>query len=330
MATKKRRLTAQQAYNQGRLPTRTSTGDTRSVTPLRRGAQAPTTFRPVKTQAYNIRKAPGSPAGNPSYWNTRPGYRQQSGRFPNAPQMPVEFDPNADTNTVQGAINAGLMAWNPSLAGLGYTAPPRAPSMIGIPGYNPDLGAAVAGDWELAAAMGDIEAANAADEAAARENINALAVNWGGDLSDLLSQGLIDRGAYDAAKANQFSQMAELGHQLSQGQGQLQARLAARGILSSGALPGGEAELNRQYQRETTTGLQELMGQIRGIRSSQAQARAQRQADLAGVRANVAQRLSQLEAYQPIPAQQAFWDNATQSYVDDWGRRFDRQGRRLS
>ena len=71
------------------------------------------------------------------------------------------------------------------------------------------------------------------------------------------------------------------------------------------------------------------MGQIRGIRSSQAQARAGRTADLAGVRANVAGRLSQMEPYQPIPKMQAFWDPQRQSYVDDWGRAFDRNGNRL-
>ena len=259
-----------------------------------------------------------------------PGYRQQSQQFPNAPGLPVEFNPNANLNTVQGNIDAGYMQWTPGLGKLGYKPPPRAPGSLNIPGYNPDLSGAVAGDWELAAAQADIEAANAADEAAARENINALAVGWGGDLSDLVRQGLIDQGAAEAAKANQFSQMAELGRQLSQGQGRAQSQLAARGILSSGALPGIESELNRSYQGETQRGLQELMGNIRNVRSSQAQARAERQGGLANVRANVAARLSQMEAYQPIPNMQAFWDPQVQAYVDDWGRRFDRQGKRLS
>jgi hypothetical protein len=292
---------------------------------VQRAAGAAANFRPVKLPQIRMGTNPRT-----TLPGRAPGYRQQSQRYPNAPGMPVEFDPNADLNTVQGNINAGYMQWTPGLGKLGYKPPPRAPSQIGIPGYNPDLSGAVAGDWELAAAQGDIEAANAADEAAARENINALAVGWGGDLSDMVRQGLIDPGAAEAARANQFSTMAELGRQLQTGQGRAQAQLAARGILSSGALPGMEAELNRQYQQETQTGLQELMGQIRGIRSSQAQARAERQGGLANVRANIAARLSQMQAYQPIPAQQAFWDPSAQAYVDDWGRRFNRQGQRLS
>jgi hypothetical protein len=114
------------------------------------------------------------------------------------------------------------------------------------------------------------------------------------------------------------------------GRGQLQSQLAARGILSSGALPGGEAEINRQFQKETTTGLQDLIGQIRNIRSQQAQAAAERQSGISTVMGNVASRLSQMEQYQPIPDMQAQWDPSVGAYVDDWGRRFDRQGNRLS
>jgi hypothetical protein len=273
----------------------------------------------------------GTPAGNPAYWNTQPGYRQQSQKYPNAPGMPVEYNPNADTNTVQGAIDAGQLAWNQSLASLGYKPPPRAPTNIGIAGYNPpDLGGAIGGDWEYQAALGDINAANAADEAAAGEAIKAMAVGWGGDLSDLVKQGLIDQKTADVAKENQFSQMAELQRNLDIGRGQLQSQLAARGILSSGALAGGESEINRQFQKESTTGLADLIGQIRGTRSQAAQARAERQGGLANVRANVAARLSQLPQYQPIPDMQAFWDPSVGAYVDDWGRRFDRQGQRLS
>jgi hypothetical protein len=329
MATRppKRRLTPQQQYNRGLLPQQTSVGDTRAVFGVRAAPRAASTFRPtqVKMPTY------GTPAGgNQRYWSQQPGYRTQSEKYPNAPGMPVEYNPNADTGTVQGAIDAGLLPWNKGLGGLGYKPPPRAPTQIGIAGYSPDLWGAVGSDPELAAYRNAIGAANAADEASARENINALAVGWGGDLSDMVKQGLIDQKAADAAKANQFSQMAELQRQLDVGRGQLQSQLAARGILSSGALPGGEAEINRQFQKETTTGLQDLIGQIRNIRSQQAQAAAERQSGISTVMGNVASRLSQMEQYQPIPDMQAQWDPSVGAYVDDWGRRFDRQGNRLS
>ena len=245
--------------------------------------------------------------------------------------MPVEYNPNADLNTVQGNIDAGYMQWTPGLGKLGYKPPARAPGEINIPGFGGgDLLSGVLNDWEYGAAVGDIEAANRADEAAAGENINALAVGWGGDLSEMVSSGLIDAKAAEAAKNNQFSTMANLQRSLEQGGGQLANQLAARGGLDSGALAGGQQQLQRSFQQETQTGLAELMSQVRGIRSSQAQARAERQSGLANVRANVAGRLSQMEAYQPIPNMQAFWDPSVQSYVDDWGRRFDRSGKRLS
>ena len=287
------------------------------------GPRAGVTFKPTQVKF-------GAPAPKYQTPGNAQGYRQQSQKYPNAPGMPVEYNPNADTGTVQGAIDAGYMQWTPGLGNLGYKPPPRAPKDITIPGFGGgDLMSGVLGDWEYGAAVGDIDAANRADEVAAGENINALAVGWGGDLSDMVKQGLIDEGAAKAAKENQFSTMANLQRSLEQGGGRLANQLAARGGLDSGALAGGQQEIQRQYQQETQTGLQELMGQIRGIRSSQAQARAGRMADLSGVRANVAARLSQMEQYQPIPKMQAFWDPQRQSYVDDWGRAFDRQGNRL-
>jgi hypothetical protein len=271
-----------------------------------------------------------APKDNPNIFSKK-GYRKRSRggeKYPNAPGTPVEFNPNADLNTVQGNIDAGTIQWTPGLGKLGYTPPPRAPGDINIPGYKAP-GMDIGGDWEYQAALGDINAADAADAAAARENINALAVSWGGDLSQLLGEGMIDKGAADAAKSNQFSQMAELGRQLSQGTGRAQAQLASRGILSSGALPGVEGELNRQYQQETNTGLLDLMGKVRGIRSSQAQGAAERRAGLAGVRSSVANRLAADPMYQSIPDQQAFWDPQFQAYVDDWGRRYNRQGQQI-
>jgi hypothetical protein len=228
-------------------------------------------------------------------------------------------------DTLQDAFRGGRL----TPAGLEDLFAPGELS-VGIPGYHPNLPGAVEGDWEMQAALGDIEAANRAEEAAAGEQINALAVGWGGDLQNMVDQGLISQGAADAAKANQFSQMAELGRSLQQGLGRGYSQLAARGILQSGAMPGLTAELNRGYQQQTQTGLQNLMGQIRGIRGQVASSAAQRRQQLQGVRAGVAQRLASMEAYQPIPDMPAIWDPQVGAYVDSWGRRFNATGRRLS
>jgi hypothetical protein len=324
----KKKLTPQQRYNQGLMPTRTSTGATYAKVPTVKatGPKVQANFQPTKLpkSRFGAQIASGK---NRQPWQAPGVYG------PTPPgQMPYEFsDRNTAGDSVQDQINAGRIKWTPGLGNLGYQQPPRAPTNINIPGFGGgDLMSGVLGDWEYGAAVGDIEAANRADEVAAGENINALAVGWGGDLSDMVKQGLIDQKAAEAAKANQFSTMAQLQRSLEQGGGQLANQLAARGGLDSGALAGGQQQLQRNYQQETQSGLQELMSSIRSIRSQQAQARAGRQSDLAGVRANVAARLSQLEQYQPIPNMQAFWDPQVQSYVDDWGRRFDRNGQRLS
>jgi hypothetical protein len=202
------------------------------------------------------------------------------------------------------------------------------PGSINIPGYFPDLPGAVWGDPEMAAVQGAIAAANAADAAAARQNINAMAVDWGGDLQNLVKTGLIDQRTADAAKANQFSQMADLQHTLEVGQGSLQAQLAARGILNSGALPGGTAQLNRQFQQASTTGLENVMNQISAVRAQQAQAAASRQGNIASAYGDIASRLAQDPRYQTIPNMTASWNQQLGGYVDDWGRVFNAQGQR--
>jgi hypothetical protein len=240
--------------------------------------------------------------------------------------------PGGGTYTFKpGGGSQQVVVRRPTKVGIGLGAGlrpgfPGGRSPLDIPGYNPDIRGGVESDWELQQAMSDITAANAADEASAKANIESLATGWGGDLSDLVRQGLISQQTADAAKANQFSAMSELGRQLETGVGKGQSQLAARGILSSGALPALTAELNRQYQRESTTGLQQLLKNIGEVRGNVARAAAQRQGGLAGVRAGIAQRLMGLQQYQPVPAMKAYWDPNLGSYVDDWGRRFNAQG----
>src|SRR5215510_8397803 len=102
---------------------------------IQRQTQQASQFRPTQIKMPTM----GTPAGgNQNYWQTRPGYRQQSEKYPNAPNTPVEYNKNADTGTVQGAIDAGQLPWTQYLGTLGYKPPPRAPSNIGIAGYHPD------------------------------------------------------------------------------------------------------------------------------------------------------------------------------------------------
>ena len=270
-----------------------------------RSTQAQSSGGRVPYAPYGGRPAPAGPSG--SWWA-----KDYTGGDPNF--------------TVQGAINSGLLPPQSAdaLSNLGYYRSP-----LNIAGYHPDLSGGVMGDFETVAARNAIDAANAADAVGAKNSINALAVGWGGDLSNMVSSGLIDQKTADAAKANQFSQMANLQQALDQGGGQLQAQLAARGILNSGALPSGNVALQRQFQQQSQTGLQDLMSKVNEIRHQQASAAADRQGSLAGVYGDVASRLSQDPAYQAIPDQQAFWDASAGAYVDDWGRRYNQQGQRV-
>ena len=261
---------------------------------------------------------------------TRPG---GAGKRPAGPTGEWWTDPSWDPytktydpmSTLAGQTGPGGKLNIEDLYGLGVN--PGSQFIAGKSGK--DIRSGVEGDWELAAAMRDIAAANAADQAAAQESIEALAVGWGGDLSGLVQQGLIGQATADTAAKNQFSTMAELGRALKTQSENAVYRAAGRGGASSGMIPAATTGLNRQYQKESTTGLQGVMSQIRGWKAQQAQAAAERQGGLMGVRAGIAARLSGNPEYQSTPGMEAFWNAEEGGWVDDWGRVFDRDGKRL-
>jgi hypothetical protein len=297
----------------------------RSVAPLAtitRPGAGPTTFRPTVLQQRRFTPAPtyGVAAGLGA--GTRRPYA--------APSVPSGYQGehwNGPGPLPPGQRPGAPYGNNDNPGGIAAPPPPGSIFIGGRP--NRDISGDILSDFEYAATMRDINAANAADEAAAGENINALAVQWGGDLTDLVKQGLISQQAANAAKNNQFSQMNELQRMLQTGGGQLVNQLAAAGILNSGALPSGTAELNRQYQKETTTGLAERIGQMRNIQAQKLQARAQRQGMLTNAYASVANRLSQDPRNIGTPDMTAYWSQADGAYVDDWGRRYKQDGTRI-
>jgi hypothetical protein len=263
-----------------------------------------------------VTRGPGGatkvPAGPTGQWWTDPSWDPYT----------KTYDP---MSTLAGQTGPGGKLNIDDLAGLGVQ-----PMPWDIAGTGRSLGAGdIESDWEMQAALADIAGANRADEIGATAAIEALATQWGGDLSGLVKAGKISQKTAEAAKANEFSTMSQLGRHLSQGLGQGYNQLAARGIISSGAMPGLTGELNRQYQQETTTGLQGLMGEIAGIRNRQASAAAERRGNLQGVRSSIANRLAQLPEFQQTPAMKAFWDAEVGAYVDDWGRRYDRNKNRI-
>jgi hypothetical protein len=230
-----------------------------------------------------------------------------------------KFDLTQPTaNTLEEAFQQGIL----SPKGLENLF---APGQIGvtIPGAGRSLTPAdIEADWEYQSALADINPLDLIDEGKAASDIGTLATQFGGDLSGLVAAGLISQETADAAKANQFSTMANLGRELQTGTSKGVYGLAARGILNSGGLPALAAQLNQGYQQATTQGSQQLQAQIGDIRSGVTRAKAERRLGLGTLKGQIAQRLSQQPQYQVTPEMKATWNPKLNAYVDPWGRKF--------
>src|SRR5262245_61239455 len=71
---------------------------------------------------------------------------------------------------------------------LGGTA-----TVPGQPAWEPDWASAITGAWDYQQALQDMGAADAADTAALNNAIRSQAVSFGGDLSDLVKGGFINK-----------------------------------------------------------------------------------------------------------------------------------------
>lgn len=195
---------------------------------------------------------------------------------------------------------------------------------LNIDAYMPDYSNLIDTDPEYLAALTEENETNAMQQAMTAEQIKSLAVGFGGDLSGLLSQGLIDQATVDKAKANEFSTMKELGRGLERGTTQGDYDLAARGILSSGALPALRGALNEDYQRQTTAATNDLLGRVTGAKNQLAQGIAQRRGMRNQARASVANRLAQQAMSQSRAATRAKWNPKLGAYEAPDGRLYDR------
>lgn len=195
-------------------------------------------------------------------------------------------------------------------------------------GSPQDYQGAVESQWDYGAAAEAARNQQLADEAAQKSAIGTAAVNYGGDLSGLASEGLIGSDVAAQAAANPTSFMSQLQTALGQGQARDVGDLAARGTLDSGAYGIANANRLRDFQNQSASGMTGLRGQINDIRSGNAQRAQQRAESLRQTFGNVASRLAQDPAYQPRAGQAsetAHWDGSF--YVTQSGRRFDINGR---
>ena len=206
-------------------------------------------------------------------------------------------------------------------------APPPAPNpSIGIPGYDPDYAALIRSDPSLLQGESDIALYQTQLDNSMRDVIRKAVISAG--LDPGASIGAVDDATRAAARANQFSQAAELATTRGRQQTDLEAALAARGILSSGALAGGGQRVQQAYERGTSNLLNDLLARISGVEGEGADKRFQLQQQRAALREQAAMRIQADPRYQPRGSMRATYDDSTGLYVTPDGRYYDAQGNR--
>jgi hypothetical protein len=182
---------------------------------------------------------------------------------------------------------------------------PDAPPSAGVPQRGPgkwnmpDYNALIAGDPTLMGAIAQIKASGAAS---GREKINAVrraAVNFGGELpAGAAGLGDIDEATRIAARDNPLSTVRQQDEARGRNRADLLAALAGRGMVSSGALTGGENQIQQGYERSRGTATQQLLDALSGYETSHAQA--QRELALAEMEARESAASRVMSSYSPF------------------------------
>jgi hypothetical protein len=171
------------------------------------------------------------------------------------------------------------------------------------PGYVPDYASLISGDYEYLAGLSGMHGADIADEAQLNETLGA-------------------------AQRSYQSGVTDYNRQLQRGTAQGDVDLASRGTLASGALAVLRGALNEGYTRGVNQLGEQRANVERGARFSLAQNKAAREMQLAMLRAQVANRLSQDPRYAPQPGDTAKWNPMLNAYQTQGGNMYD-QNRQL-
>lgn len=235
-------------------------------------------------------------------------------------------------------IRAKMWELNPSgsmTSFTGFNGPPPPtpgggggpPGSVDTPGYDPDYANLILGDANVIAGFGDLDAYNSrliqSRQGAIRRAIIAAGIAPKGALAD------VDETTIAAARENNFSAAAELGRTRGRRSTDLEAKLADRGILGSGALAGGQSRLQEDYERGTSNVLSQLLNQIAGVESEVSDKQLTIAQQRARLREEAAQRLQADPRYRPMGKGKARLDAASGLYVTDDGRWYDRDGNRV-
>lgn len=203
------------------------------------------------------------------------------------------------------------------------TDPPPAAN-IHVPGFDPDYGALIAADPNLIAGEGDLTAyGNQIDQgrtAAIRRAVIGIGLSPGSQV------GEIDQATLDAAAANPNSTKAVLDTQKTNRNTDLEALLAARGILDSGAQTGGKQRIQTNYDTAQAQAVQTLLDQISGYEQTSADKKFQIAQQHQALREAAALRVQADPRYQPVGATDAVLDPSTGLYMTPDGRWYNPDG----
>lgn len=159
----------------------------------------------------------------------------------------------------------------------GVPAPPPTPSAPPTPGalghyQTPDYASLISADPGLISTTSQVNAAESTLGRSRADAVRRALVQFGVVPAGWQSgYGDVDEPTLAAASQNPFSIMRQLGETRARGSADLAAALGARGILSSGALTGGEQLLQRQFegsQYDATSKLLAALGGYEGDYSS--------------------------------------------------------------
>jgi len=222
-------------------------------------------------------------------------------------------------------------AYVPSGPSAGAVGSAPSADITVAPGFTPDYGALLQGDPGLAAAKSAAEAAQQSADAARRAAVRSAYVSYGGGLPSGFTDkyGDIDQAAQDAAKGNQFSQIANLHRNYTQSVEAFKKHLAAMGALQSSELAYGMDSLDRGLgQQEYDLG-NSFTNQLAGLYGNYAGVLGQNARDLASAVSGAQANVYNNPANRPVAPTVAHYDTSLSAkygkpiYTDEWGTVYD-------
>lgn len=200
-----------------------------------------------------------------------------------------------------------------------------------IAGNNPNYTDLINSDPGYVSTQGDLTSQQIRDAASRDAAIRTSLINGGFDINDpSFDPKLLDPATVAAIKANRFSTNAQLLKNKGYSDNGLQAQLAARGILQSGALTGGLQRDQDNYEQAAHDAISQLLASITGYNTTYANSQDTRLSELRAARDAAAARIQNDPRYQATADQQAILDPSSGYYKTADGRWYDVNGKAVA